>query len=76
MVARGLSVRRMSKLINPEQPEVARRALNRYVNENQLPSEPYAEEIARVLDIPREEIPLGVARYMGDPFRNRARTDA
>lgn len=56
---RGWGVRTLAKKINADQPEVARRALNRYLFESGRPTTHYREAIADAFEISTDEVPGG-----------------
>lgn len=50
-------IRTLARKINPSAPEVARRALNRYIFEGARPTLVYRVAIAAALDVPVDEVP-------------------
>lgn len=62
----GLGVRTLARRMNPSEPEVARRALNRYLYEGAYPSEANRDLIAEALDVDATEVPaLPPGRFHG-----------
>jgi hypothetical protein len=58
LTARDWGVRTLAKLMNPEEPEVARRALNRYLFDGSYPQDDKTvQAIAASLDLPVAEVP-------------------
>lgn len=53
----NLGVRTLAKKINPADPEVPRRTLNRILFEGAYPSDTNRAAIASALEIPSEEMP-------------------
>ena len=72
--SRGWGVRTLARLMNPENPEVPRRALNHYMR-GSLPTEPNAAAIAKALGIPRSELPIEEGAPLGEPFPAGLGTD-
>jgi len=64
---RRWGIRTLARKIDPEFPEVPRRALNRYMRGSK-PSEFYAQAIAEALGISRDLVPVAEATGP-DPFR-------
>jgi hypothetical protein len=64
---RGWGVRTLARKINPENPEIPRRALNHYMRGSR-PTEPYAVAIAKAFALDRSELPIEEAAPTGDPF--------
>lgn len=64
---RGWGIRTLARKMSTEQPEIPRRALNRYMR-GSLPTEAYAIAIAEALGVDRAEMPLTEAP-LGGPFR-------
>lgn len=54
---RGWGVRTLARRMNSDQPEIARRALNRYLYEGAQPSQANREAIGAALDISPDEMP-------------------
>lgn len=65
---RGWGVRTLAKKINPQNPEIPRRALNHYMRGSR-PTEPYAVAIAKAFALDRSDVPIEEAARPGDPFR-------
>lgn len=61
----GLGVRTLAKRINPGEPEVARRMLNRCLFDGSYPSEENRRAIAVALEIPVAEVPA-LAPFRGE----------
>jgi hypothetical protein len=58
LTARGWGVRTVAKLINPAEPEIARRALNRYLFDGSYPQdEKMVKAIADAFAVPVSEVP-------------------
>jgi transcriptional regulator with XRE-family HTH domain len=55
--SRDWGIRTLARRINPGEPEIARRALNRYVHEGTLPSPEYRAAIADALGVDVDELP-------------------
>lgn len=58
LTKRGWGVRTLARKMNVRQPEIARRALNRYIFDGSYPSEENRQAIADGLDVPVAEVPL------------------
>ena len=66
--SRDWGLRTLARRINPDEPEVARRALNRFMK-GTWPTARYREQIANALEVDEQEIPRQeVAAESGDPF--------
>jgi hypothetical protein len=63
----GWGIRTLARRMTPEDPEVSRRALNRYLYEGSYPSEANLVLLANALEIPVSEVPGSPA-----PFRDGA----
>lgn len=57
LLERKLGVRTLARKMNPDEPEVARRALNRYLFEGANPTEANRDLIAAALDVDPSEVP-------------------
>lgn len=75
LAARGWGVRTLARAIDPQNPEVPRRALNRYLR-GSLPTAPYVDAIAAALNVSRDDLPLQEGALVGAPFRVRPRAGA
>lgn len=64
---RGWGVRTLARHMSPEEPEIARRALNRYLYEGSNPSQVNRDLIAAGLGIDPSEVPVAAG-----PFRIEA----
>lgn len=69
LVERGWGVRTLARHMAPDDPEVARRALNRYLFEGSNPSEANRRLIAEALGVTASEVP---AAATSGPFRRVA----
>lgn len=66
---RGWGVRTLARTIDSDNPEVPRRALNRFMR-GSMPSEPYAVSIAEAFGVSRDALPIPKeAARAGDSFR-------
>lgn len=65
---RGWGIRTLARKVNPDEPEVPRRMLNRILYEGSYPSEVNRELIAAALDTDPTEVPA----LMPGPFRGEA----
>jgi lambda repressor-like predicted transcriptional regulator len=65
---RGLGVRTLARKMNPGEPEIPRRMLNRILYEGSYPSEANRDLIAAALDTDPTEVPA----LMSAPFRGKA----
>ena len=65
---RGLGVRTLARQMNPDEPEVPRRMLNRILYEGSYPSEANRDLLAEALDVDPTEVPA----LMSAPFRDEA----
>ena len=65
---RGWGVRTLARHMNQDEPEIARRALNRYLYEGSNPSEANRDLIAEALDMDPTEVPAATS----EPFRSEA----
>ena len=54
---RQWGIRTLARRINPDEPEVPRRALNRYLYEGAQPTNGYRKQIAAALGVPESELP-------------------
>lgn len=70
-------VRTLAKRIDPDNPEAARRAINRHLHSGSLPTETWLERYATAFEIGRDEIPLArqEAGQPASPFRDGAGAD-
>ncbi|MCR4340950.1 MAG: hypothetical protein NUW01_13805, partial [Gemmatimonadaceae bacterium] len=65
---RDWGVRTLARRMNPEEPEIARRALNRYLAGG-FPTQAYRVAIAGALGIDEREVPGSGEGVPSDPFR-------
>lgn len=70
--ARGWGVRTLAKRMDPENVEVARRAVNRVIHEGTNPSGPTRAAIARGFEIPESDIPSTERTSDDDDEESRA----
>lgn len=70
--ARGWGVRTLARRMDPENVEVARRAVNRVIHEGSRPSDPTRAAIARGLDIPEGDVPTAERGSDDDDEESRA----
>lgn len=63
---RGWGVRTLARKMNPTEPEVARRALNRYLYAGSNPSEANRELIAAAFEIDAAEVPAEPGPFLGE----------
>lgn len=71
---RGWGVRTLARRMNPAEPEIARRALNRYLC-GSLPTDTYRQQLADGLGIPVADVPSAAGPLevaLTDPFRGGA----
>ena len=61
----GWGIRTLAREMNPQEPEIARRALNRYMYEGSDPSDAYRDRIAEALDVDPSEVPTNVGPFLG-----------
>lgn len=57
--SRGWGVRTLARRINQREPEIARRALNRYLFEGAKPTPGYRSSIAAAFEVGDDEMPVG-----------------
>lgn len=58
-------IRTLARQMNPDEPEIARRALNRYMYEGADPSDAYRDQIAAALGVDPSEVPTNVGPFLG-----------
>jgi transcriptional regulator with XRE-family HTH domain len=74
---RGWGVRTLARRMHQFDPEVARRALNRYLREGSMPTQAYRAAIAEGLGISPDEMPASDdEEEEGDPMRTILRDAA
>lgn len=61
----GWGIRTLARRMNPAEPEIARRALNRYMYEGSDPTETYRHLIAEALEVDPSEVPTNVGPFLG-----------
>ena len=66
LAERGWGIRTLARKMNPEEPEIARRALNRYLFEGSNPTEVNREAIAAALDVDPSEVPSADGPFLGE----------
>lgn len=59
----GWGIRTLARRMNPEEPEVARRALNRYLYEGSNPTEANRDLIAEALGVDPSEVPANAGPF-------------
>lgn len=64
---RGWGIRTLARKMNPENPEVPRRALNHYMRGSR-PDDKNAALIAQALGVDRDSLPIEEAARSGGPF--------
>ena len=62
---RGWGVRTLARKMNPAEPEIARRALNRYLFEGSDPNDSYRDSIAEALGVDSSEVPSVDGPFLG-----------
>lgn len=63
---RGWGVRTLARKMNPAEPEIARRALNRYLFEGSNPTEANRDMIAAALEVDPSEVPSADGPFLGE----------
>ncbi len=75
---RGWGIRTLARKIDPENPEVPRRAINRYIHNRTTPSAANVQAIATALGLNPADMPVRreARPKKAVPFRGRTRRDA
>lgn len=76
LLARDWGVRTLARKIDPDNPEVPRRTLNRYLHEGAKPTPVFRDAIAAAFEIEIAAMPATEeAALSGDRFRDGSRSD-